>query len=62
MQLKNGECLDMDGKHYNTEAKFMERVRVREKEMHNREKKPVEGKQKQQEKVQQKRSGKNERP
>jgi hypothetical protein len=58
LQLKNGECLDMDGKHYHTEAKFMERVRAREKEMQKKELKPTDSKQKQQEK-QQKKGGKN---
>jgi hypothetical protein len=58
LQLKNGECLDMDGKHYHTEAKFMERVRAREKEMQKKEFTPSDSKQKQQEK-QQKKGGKN---
>jgi hypothetical protein len=62
MQLKNGECLDMQGEHYKTEAQFMERARTREREMQKKEMKHVDGKQKQQEKVQQKRGGKNERP
>ncbi len=58
LQLKNGECMDMNGGHYKTEAKFMERVRASEKEMHKKELKPADSKQKQQEK-QQKKGGKN---
>jgi hypothetical protein len=50
LQLKNGECMDMNGGYYKTEAKFMERIRAREKEMHKKELKPADSKQKQQKK------------
>jgi hypothetical protein len=58
LQLRNGECVDMEGNHFKTEAQFMERVRAREKEMQKKEIKPGNDKQKQQEKHQ-KKSGKN---
>jgi hypothetical protein len=56
LQLKNGECMDMKGEHYKTEAKFMERMRAREKEMHKKEVKPGESKKNEK---QQKKGGKN---